>query len=695
MIEWIMYAAAMGVAACVVAEAAHRLLLAIGKPLRCVWLAAMAATLILPATLPFIPQSRQEVIAPETFRIMLTPAPPAPHAPDAPAAPTLPDWASIFRLTWIAVSAALIAYTVLALARLRVMQRAWRHTEISGQAVLVSSDTGPAVVGVLAPRIVVPSWFEQLRESEQRLVLEHEREHIRARDSLLIALAQLATLAVPWNLALWYQRRRLREAVELDCDARLLARGHSRSGYAALLLSVGQRASSAAIPLAAMAEPRSLLEKRVRRLLEPARPSRLGSAAWLAVAALAVMGAAQAPRPEFQLRDANFSPATLEPITVTQEKPLPQPVVKGLGIPPASKTAPPQLKRGVVPAAQGAAAQRGELRNQYAQWLNALAEQDTVRPELQNARDVIRRLQDLYPPALRDAGIGGMAVVWLYVDTTGLVTKVQLKKSSGREALDDVALKLTDLLRFTPARLGNRKIAMWTELPYTFAAGEPTDSVRARMARAQADDNQLHQQPVFTPYTVAPGILNQTDVVRAIQRLYPPLLRDGGVGGTVLVWFLLDEQGNIMKTQLKKPSGHNALDDAALKVAWTMKFSPALNRDQAVKVWIELPIVFRSPNSPPQEEGQVSVTSGQALFIREAIQKHFPNAKPNDGQILFFLVTNRGEVVKSAANPAARGTQRTGVDDFLYPRGIEEIERISVLKGPTMGDYQVVWIQLK
>jgi hypothetical protein len=36
------------------------------------------------------------------------------------------------------------------------------------------------------------------------------------------------------------------------------------------------------------------------------------------------------------------------------------------------------------------------------------------------------------------------------------------------------------------------------------------------------------------------------------------------------------------------------LDDAAAKVAELMQFSPALNRDQKVKVWVDMPIVFRT-----------------------------------------------------------------------------------------------------
>ncbi|MEX2283169.1 MAG: TonB family protein [Gemmatimonadota bacterium] len=104
----------------------------------------------------------------------------------------------------------------------------------------------------------------------------------------------------------------------------------------------------------------------------------------------------------------------------------------------------------------------------------------------------------------------------------------------------------------------------------------------------------IEAAPTFTPYTVKPEMKNTAEVVRAMQRFYPPLLRDAGIGGKVLVWFLIDEQGEVIRTTLKKGSGHTALDEAALKVSTVAKFSPALNREQRVKVWIELPIEFKT-----------------------------------------------------------------------------------------------------
>lgn len=98
--------------------------------------------------------------------------------------------------------------------------------------------------------------------------------------------------------------------------------------------------------------------------------------------------------------------------------------------------------------------------------------------------------------------------------------------------------------------------------------------------------------PTFTPMTVRPELKNGPEVSRALQRVYPPLLRDAGIGGIAVLWFFIDETGTVVKTQVKASSGHKALDEAAAKVATVMKFRPAQNRDKTVPVWVEIPINF-------------------------------------------------------------------------------------------------------
>jgi protein TonB len=113
------------------------------------------------------------------------------------------------------------------------------------------------------------------------------------------------------------------------------------------------------------------------------------------------------------------------------------------------------------------------------------------------------------------------------------------------------------------------------------------------MRIVEREDRDVSAQPTFTPYTVPPRILNREQIVRAMIDAYPPLLRDAGIGGTVRIFFYIDEDGTVRDTRIDQSSGHQALDDAALSVASVYRFSPALNRDRRLPVWVVFPITFQ------------------------------------------------------------------------------------------------------
>ena len=107
------------------------------------------------------------------------------------------------------------------------------------------------------------------------------------------------------------------------------------------------------------------------------------------------------------------------------------------------------------------------------------------------------------------------------------------------------------------------------------------------------EEGDLSATPVFTPMTVRPELKNRREVGEALVRLYPPLLRNAGIGGEVVVWFFLSEEGTVLDSRVSQSSGHVQFDKAALEVADVFRFTPALNRDRIVQVWIQLPISFQ------------------------------------------------------------------------------------------------------
>lgn len=103
----------------------------------------------------------------------------------------------------------------------------------------------------------------------------------------------------------------------------------------------------------------------------------------------------------------------------------------------------------------------------------------------------------------------------------------------------------------------------------------------------------ISEAPTFTPFTVAPSILNRDEVVQAMADAYPAELREDGIGGTARVFFFVSDDGTVEDVRLDQSSGIPALDEAALSVAQIYRFSPALNRDERVPVWVSFPITFR------------------------------------------------------------------------------------------------------
>jgi hypothetical protein len=190
----------------------------------------------------------------------------------------------LFHRIWLGVSLAMLAALILSGAWLYRRKRSWVAGMLSGTPVLIAPDVGPAVVGLLRPCIVVPAWLLQESASRQQFVLAHEQSHLDARDPQWLTVALCLLVAMPWNLPLWWQLHRLRRAIEVDCDARVLRGGRDVAQYCDTLIQVGQNQSSYIGAVAAMSESGSFLEQRIKiMLLKPRK--------WARLSALALVGA--------------------------------------------------------------------------------------------------------------------------------------------------------------------------------------------------------------------------------------------------------------------------------------------------------------------------------------------------------------------------------------------------------------------
>ncbi|HEY5439963.1 MAG TPA: M56 family metallopeptidase, partial [Gemmatimonadaceae bacterium] len=128
-------------------------------------------------------------------------------------------WLSI---AWGVMSAGMLAVLVIVNRCVDRERHAWPRAEVFGTPVRITPAVGPAVIGLSTPEIVVPRWLLERSADEQRLVIVHEREHLAARDQLLPVGGLIVAAILPWHPAVWWALSRLRLAIELDCDARVL-----------------------------------------------------------------------------------------------------------------------------------------------------------------------------------------------------------------------------------------------------------------------------------------------------------------------------------------------------------------------------------------------------------------------------------------------------------------------------------------
>src|SRR3954447_26510304 len=296
MLSWMLYSIVVSLLMGLAALALERSAQIRQRPARWLWATCMGASL----AIPFIPSkvsvelpetkhperatSSEILTPPQTTAIELSrftlPIIGTGQKPLSDGVSTLLDW------TWRMASMALVLVILLSGLYLSWRRRRWEHGHMAGTAVYISEDCGPAVIGFLRPVIVVPRWLTKSSPEEQELVIAHERSHLGAYDTQLLTIAVCLLACMPWNLMLWWQLRRLRLAIEIDCDARVLSLGYPVARYSETLIAVGERQSASYALTMARYGSKSSLEQRIHNMLR--KKTRHARVSALALAGLGV-----------------------------------------------------------------------------------------------------------------------------------------------------------------------------------------------------------------------------------------------------------------------------------------------------------------------------------------------------------------------------------------------------------------------
>ena len=242
---------------------------------------------------------------------------------------TIP-WRTLLPVAWLLGAVLVAAGFLLSTLRLRFITRRFnrvddphvldlltRCTQLLGlkrSPILVSGpqDFGPALVGLLRPRLVVPQLIlTNFSEQELRSVFLHELVHYRRRDVAMNYLLAALTALHWFNPLVWLAFARLRAERELACDQAVmkLSPPRERLAYGCTILKLLELAGRGPqVPAAAVGVigNKGLMQRRIAMIARfDRRPSNLSFTA--AALSLVVAG------------------ATLTAPTFAQDKPAPIP----------------------------------------------------------------------------------------------------------------------------------------------------------------------------------------------------------------------------------------------------------------------------------------------------------------------------------------------------------------------------------
>lgn len=297
MIDWMLYAVLVALLIAAGALAIERLAAAKGRPRRFVWLGALGLAVLVPLLGGRRePSPTQDLPAVATWEsVALEPVAVPSDGRLLPALPNVPASRAAARtagIVWGAGSAAALIALSAVLVVVTCARRRWPRRRVDGTDVYLSRRFGPALVGIVSPKPVIPSWVLVADPGVRAAVLRHEQEHARARDHLALLFAGLAVAALLWNPAIWWMCRRLRAAIEIDCDQRVVASGIGAADYGAVLLQTGSRSRGGWGLSPAMSQPTSILERRLRTMIEKTKRLNAAHGTLMAAAALLALGIA-------------------------------------------------------------------------------------------------------------------------------------------------------------------------------------------------------------------------------------------------------------------------------------------------------------------------------------------------------------------------------------------------------------------
>lgn len=433
------------------------------------------------------------------------------------------------------------------------------------QAAVKPEATVPMTLGGARPTILLPPELTK-KPDALRTTLVHECVHIRRWDDLAYLIERFVGAVFFVHPLVAWLCEDIEQARERACDAAVLDDGYaSASAYARLLAAFANGSDPNRLGALSLSESPSSLTDRIDAMRAPLSTllsSRLGLTTTLAIVGIV-------------------------------------------------------LTLGVVACSDSMGPTGTELDG-------TSAAQDTTFAVVGDDPELIGGLEALqesvsYPEASRKAGVEGRVIVRFTVDKDGAVENPEVVRGVN-EQLNEAAIAAVKAQEFEPGKQDGDPIRVQMTLPVKFRL-DGSDHPDATISKRKAADD-LAGDDVFVVVEDQPTLKGGMDALRESVR-YPEMARKAGIEGRVIVQFVVNENGGVVRPTIVR-GVHKMLNEAAIEAVRAQEFEPGRQQGEPVKVMMSLPVTFEksdrgeSQSSPQSDARSVGVPSRGTISVDHA-----------------------------------------------------------------------------
>lgn len=246
----------------------------------------------------------------------------------------------------------------------------------------------------------------------------------------------------------------------------------------------------------------------------------------------------------------------------------------------------------------------------------------------------------IYPKAAMENGVEGTTVVRFYVDKDGVIKEPKLVRDIGAgcgQAAVDVVNKMNDMdTKWLPGKQRGKRVNVYFNLPIKFKLpkNQPAENasfkdqeieeevIKSKDEKSVIDTQPKKEKKAFKKVDEMPRFPGCEDVADEEERKacsqkkmlefiyknvkYPGEARENGVEGTVVIRYIIQEDGSIAQPEIIKNIGAGCGEEA-LRVVNLMNDMPekwiaGKQQGENVDVFFNLPVKFRLEKSKKKKK---------------------------------------------------------------------------------------------